>query len=235
MISEFMAANSKTLSDEDGDSSDWLELYNDGPGAVNLSGWFLTDSPGELARWTLPATNIPGGGYLLVFASGKDRSVPGKELHANFKLGAAGEYLALVLTDGVTVVSSYGPGYPPQRQDISYGLPMETVMATNAIIPTGVFCRAIVPTSGTLGLTWTARTFNDASWRTGTTSAGYDAKSAEPNLKAFIGVDFRTSMYNIAPTCYMRVPFTAPDLSEAQSVVLKMWYDDGFVAYLNGT
>src|ERR1051326_3768589 len=45
-ISEFLAANSGTLTnkfvrDEDGDSSDWIELHNRGTNVVNLDGWFL--------------------------------------------------------------------------------------------------------------------------------------------------------------------------------------------------
>ncbi len=43
VISEFMASNSATLSDADGDFSDWIELSNTGSIAVDLGGWFLTD------------------------------------------------------------------------------------------------------------------------------------------------------------------------------------------------
>ena len=46
VISEFMAENSDTLVDEDGDSSDWIELHNESASAVNLLGWTLTDDLG---------------------------------------------------------------------------------------------------------------------------------------------------------------------------------------------
>jgi hypothetical protein len=44
IVSEFMAANTKSLADADGDHSDWIELHNPDAAAVSLDGWFLTDS-----------------------------------------------------------------------------------------------------------------------------------------------------------------------------------------------
>ena len=41
-INEFMASNGNTLKDDDGDSSDWIELYNEQTGTLNLDGWFLS-------------------------------------------------------------------------------------------------------------------------------------------------------------------------------------------------
>ena len=95
-ISEFMADNTRTLRDEDGNYSDWIEISNPGNTAVNLTGYSLTDAINDLKKWTFPSTNISAGGTLVVFASGKDRRIPGQPLHTNFKLDAAGEYLALV-------------------------------------------------------------------------------------------------------------------------------------------
>src|SRR5512147_2570407 len=102
VISEFLASNSGGLRDEDGDYPDWIEIFNGGTNTVNLDGWFLTDAPDNLGKWRFPSTNLPPNGFLLVFASGKSRAVPGAPLHANFQLGAGGEYLALVRPDGVT-------------------------------------------------------------------------------------------------------------------------------------
>src|SRR5437899_12726940 len=69
VISEFMAQNDTTLADEDGDFSDWIEIYNAGTNGVNLNGWFLTDDPGTLKLWRFPATNLAANAYLVVFAS----------------------------------------------------------------------------------------------------------------------------------------------------------------------
>ena len=89
-ITEFMAANSRTLLDEDGDHSDWIELFNSGPVTTSMDGWFLTDDFGTLTKWRLPATNLAANAALVVFASGKDRAAPGASLHTNFKLDASG-------------------------------------------------------------------------------------------------------------------------------------------------
>jgi hypothetical protein len=120
-ISEFMASNTRTLADENGDYSDWIEIYNPNPGTVNLDGWYLTDSTNNLGKWRFPATNIAGGGFVVVFASEKDRRVPGSRLHTNFRLSAEGEYLALIKDDGTTIASEFRPAFPPQVPDVSYG------------------------------------------------------------------------------------------------------------------
>lgn len=120
-ITEFMASNNNTLTDEDGDDSDWIELHNDGASAVDLNGWSLTDDSSNLTKWQLPNISLPAGGYRLVFASNKDRAPTAGELHSNFKLSAGGEYLALVQANGSTVASEFAPEYPQQFTDISYG------------------------------------------------------------------------------------------------------------------
>jgi hypothetical protein len=120
-ISEFMAQNQTVLADEDGDFPDWIELHNPGPGAINLDGYYLTDNAANLTKWRLPAQSLPVGGYLVVFASGKDRAVGGAQLHTSFALAAAGEYLGLVAPDGATVLSDFGAMFPEQYPDISYG------------------------------------------------------------------------------------------------------------------
>ncbi len=122
VISELMAANKTTIADNDGEYSDWIELRNDGPGAVNLSGYYVTDDAQDLTKWRLPATNLANGQHLLVWASGKDRDVSGQPLHTNFKLSSDGEYLALVKPDGVTIEFAYAPTFPAQADDVSYGL-----------------------------------------------------------------------------------------------------------------
>ncbi|MFW6155309.1 MAG: lamin tail domain-containing protein [Planctomycetota bacterium] len=119
VINEFQAINDTTLADEDGDYADWIELHNPTTSAVNLDGWHLTDDVADPYRWTFPAISLPGGGYIMVYASDKDRT--GDELHTNFKLTGDGEYLALTDADGA-VVHAYDPQFPVQMADFSYGL-----------------------------------------------------------------------------------------------------------------
>ena len=126
-ITEFMASNASTntfgghLVDEDGAASDWIEIQNHSPVTINLFDWALTDSAGNLTKWKFPATNLPPGQFLVVFASDKNRRTPGAPLHTNFKLGADGEYLAMVDPSGTNIVTQFAPQFPGQVQDVSYG------------------------------------------------------------------------------------------------------------------
>ena len=136
VISEFMARNDAFLADEDGEFQDWIELHNVSGSAIDLNGWYLTDDDEELAQWRIPAVSIDPGAYLLIFASGKDRRDPAEELHTNFKLDADGEYLALVMLDGATVLNEYSPIYPRQHTDISYGYAADGVTLAYFDTPT---------------------------------------------------------------------------------------------------
>ena len=125
IITEFMADNDSVLADEDGDFSDWIELYNSGTDSVDLEGWYLSDDPEALEAWRFPALVLEAGDFVLVFASGKDRAAVGGELHTSFRLDSSGEYLGLIQQDGVTVSHEHGPLYPPQRENYSYGMEMQ--------------------------------------------------------------------------------------------------------------
>ncbi len=125
-ISELLAGTSGTtgLSDEDGERQDWIELENLGTAEVNLAGWSLTDDPDDPGKWVFPSVRLAPGGFLVVFASGKDRrpATGAGRLHTNFKLGMAGEYLALFGPGSPrTFASGFDPSYPEQRNDVSYG------------------------------------------------------------------------------------------------------------------
>ncbi|HZL43195.1 MAG TPA: lamin tail domain-containing protein, partial [Verrucomicrobiae bacterium] len=123
VINEILSANLSTngLTDEDGDLEDWIEIYNRGAHAVDLSGWSLTDDPELPGLWTFPARTLNPGAYLVVFASGKDRAPVSGWLHTNFKLAVDGEYLGLYSPDSPRkLVSGFDP-FPEQRNDVSYG------------------------------------------------------------------------------------------------------------------
>ncbi|MFH1878745.1 MAG: lamin tail domain-containing protein [Candidatus Omnitrophota bacterium] len=95
IINEIVGSNT-WIFDEDGDSPDWIEVYNGTEKDINLKGWGLSDKPDNLARWIFPERSISPGEYLVVFASGKDRTDPDGVLHANFKLSGKdkGVYLS---------------------------------------------------------------------------------------------------------------------------------------------
>ena len=72
VINEFLALNKSTIYDEDGQSSDWIEIFNPNQSAVNLEGYYLTNDSNNLEKWRFPNVSIAEGEYLIVFASGKD-------------------------------------------------------------------------------------------------------------------------------------------------------------------
>ncbi len=121
IIGEFMACNKASLLDADHDSSDWIEIHNPTAKVVSLEGWYLTDDLRNLKKWAFPTVSLAARGFLVVFASGKDRRDPARSLHTNFALATGGESVALVDPDGRTVASVYRD-YPPQVVDIAYGL-----------------------------------------------------------------------------------------------------------------
>ena len=72
-LNEIQSANNSTILDENGDTSDWIELFNPGAVSVNLSGYGLSDTATNAFRWTFSNATLASGSHLLVFASGKDR------------------------------------------------------------------------------------------------------------------------------------------------------------------
>lgn len=145
-ITEFVARNQGGLKDEDGAASDWIEIYNPGSAPFDLGGYHLTDTQTNPTRWTFPAgTVVQPGAYLVVFASGKDRTVVGKPLHTNFSLAGGDrgdsclqqstEYLAITNKSGTPVQPEWNP-YPTQTPDVSYGLLAANATATRAFFAT---------------------------------------------------------------------------------------------------
>ena len=173
IISEFMADNEETLQDEDGDNSDWIEIYNSGTNTVDLAGWYLTDAAGNRTKWRFPSTNLPPNSFIVVFASNKDRRTPGRPLHSNFALNNSGEYLALVKPDGVTVQSVYAPAYPIQVPGVSYGSPV--TISTAVLVSNGAPAKMTVPLNPNLGLDWTLPEFDDAAWASVNNGIGFES------------------------------------------------------------
>ncbi|MFT5525431.1 MAG: hypothetical protein ACI9HK_003399, partial [Pirellulaceae bacterium] len=171
IISEFLAVNDTSLADEDGDDSDWIELSNPTSDSVDLAGWHLTDDAADLGKWTLPAVALDSGDFLILFASGKDRTDPDEELHTNFKLSGNGEYLALVEPD-LTVAHEYAPAFPPQKEDVSYGF-AELLQHADLLDADSGF-KVFVPSDDSLGTTWVDPAFVDTAWQTGNGTVGYD-------------------------------------------------------------
>lgn len=139
IINEFLASNDSDnppvveegqLLDGNGESSDWIELFNQTDFPVDLSGWGLSDDAGDAYQWQFPSgTILPARSYMVLFASGRSNDeYPYTDsagyLHTNFNLSTLGEHLSLTRSDG-TIAFAYNSvanGFPEQQENISYGL-----------------------------------------------------------------------------------------------------------------
>ena len=168
-INEVVASNSNLI-DEDGDTPDWIELYNYGSEEISLSNWSLTDVLDDNNPWIFPDISMDAGEYLLIWASDKDRS-------------------------GITYART--------------------------LINEGDSFRYEIPNEDT-DINWMNTDFNDDEWSIGNSGFGY--------------ADGDDNTYIAAGTLavYLRKSFTIEDVSEINSLVLDVDYDDGFVAYING-
>ena len=117
-INEVLASNATGITDEDGDTEDWIELYYNGDQPLSLYGYGLSDDYDRPFRWLFPQITIHPGEFLLVMASGKDRTDPAGELHANFSISSTGEEIVLTAPDG-TRIDELAPTEIPT--DISLG------------------------------------------------------------------------------------------------------------------
>jgi hypothetical protein len=170
VISEFMADNETTITDENGDFSDWIEIHNPDSTPFVLAGWYLTDSATNLTKWQFPAVTLQPGEFLIVWASSKNRRVPGAPLHTNFALSKSGEFLALVRPDGTTAERAFAPSFPAQAADESYGLRF----TTTTLVGANATGRYKIPTSATNpASSWNQTSFDHSTWSSGPGGFGF--------------------------------------------------------------
>ena len=200
-INEFMASNTDSIEDEDRETSDWIELINLGTNSVNLLNWGLTDDRSRPFRWRFPATNLSAGATMIVFASNKDRKIPGLPLHTSFGLSANGGYLALVRPDG-TIVTEFDE-YPTQAPNVSYGFGQLTTNVT--VVPLNASARVRVPSNDADGTNWTTVAYDDSAWLAGTNGVGFSTPGG-------VEVDYSATVQPTAPVGYWR--FSEPSGTE---------------------
>jgi len=215
VISEFMASNTRTLLDDTGQYSDWIEIHNISSNTVDLLNWSLTDSAGNLAKWRFPATNLNAGQFMIIFASTPERSIPGAPLRTGFALSAGGEYLALVEPNGV-IASQFAPAFPPQAPDVSFGL--ATLTTNQTVVTTSSPARVLIPSNGGDGTNWTTPGYNDSAWTLGTNGVGYGTTNAT-------AADYGATVLPTSPVGFWR-------MSEGSGTTVA---NSGSGAGLNGT
>jgi hypothetical protein len=222
IISEFMANNTESLADENGDYEDWIEIYNSGIASVNLGGWSLTDNGLNPNKWTFPALTLPANQHVIVWASNKNRAVAGSPLHTNFKLDGDGEYLALFKPDATPSGPVFNP-FPPQVPDVSFGGAAATT--TTQVIQQGTAGKVKVPTDGSLGTSWTSDLFDDATWTAAINGIGFETGTNE------FGTGILGDMLADGPTGYYRMEEVG--LNGIQAVNIGSTGTPG--SYLSGT
>ena len=63
-----MASNATGLTDERGQTPDWIEIRNLGSEEHALGGYYLSDDAADMARWRFPPDlKVPGDGFVIVF------------------------------------------------------------------------------------------------------------------------------------------------------------------------
>lgn len=133
VVNEFLALNATGIANEDGNTKDWIEIYNTTSSALGLGNLFLTDSTGLLTRWQFPTTSlILPNEHLLIWADDKD--VEFLDLHTNFNLASTGESVAI--TNGVALGDNI----------TNYGLQADDVSMARCIDGTGTMAYNTTPT-----------------------------------------------------------------------------------------
>ena len=237
-ITEFLASNLRGITDEDGSHEDWIEVFNDATNTVSLDGWFLTDTASTLTKWRFPNTNIGPAQFIVVFASTKDRRNPGAPLHTNFKLSNNGEYLALVQPDAVTIATQFAPNYPVQATDVSYGFPplqTKTILAQGTPVIWKVWTNVTDFDAQSPG--WnTNLTYVTTGWTNGTSGLGWDDTLSPVDFTSYFGSNAnpRSLMSGQSRALFTRFLPVLSNVVNFAGLKLRMKFDDGFSAWLNG-
>jgi len=123
VINELLAQNISCCTDANGDYDGYIELFNYGDEAVDISGLFITDQIGSYEDYhQIPTGNdstiIQPGGFLLLWA---DEESEQGVLHVEFELGTrVGGVIGLFMPDSTTVVDNITYG-SQSDDDVAYG------------------------------------------------------------------------------------------------------------------
>jgi len=93
IINELSADNVSILQDDDGDYSDWIELHNPTSSALSLNGLFVSDDAQNLNKFPLPEGELAAFGYLVLFASDKNRSHAVQRWNTVIRKGSNTKYI----------------------------------------------------------------------------------------------------------------------------------------------
>ena len=229
--------------------AEFIELYNPGAAAVNLSGWYLSDG----IDFVFPqGSSVASNCYLVV---AQDPAT----IWTKWRVSALGPWTGLLADQGERIVLRDAAGAKVDEVNYRLGFPWPTVGE-----PPGYSIELINPAldndlggswrshgqatpgqDGTLiaaGSVWHYRKgtseasamtgawrqigfVEDGSWTTGQAAVGYGEDFIKTRL-----ADMQTGYASI----YLRQTFTIADPSQIASLRLEAQYDDGFNAWING-
>ncbi|HCO96090.1 MAG TPA: hypothetical protein DIU00_19475 [Phycisphaerales bacterium] len=231
---------------------DFIELFNPQTSPVDLTGLYLTDNPiTQPDKYSLGMLSFIAGKGFAVFRADNSNQ-PG---HVDFRLSADNEMIGL-FDAGLSQIDKVI--YGPQTTDVSYGRvpdgtenfqfmelptpgvtnpligPAEEILTT--IVPEDMDKRVLVPTED-IGEEWITKIhFDDSAWELCTDAPGGVGFERTSGYQDYLSIDLQQQMYATNAACYIRIPFTlgADEIASLGGLILKVRYDDGFVAYLNG-
>jgi hypothetical protein len=94
--------------------------------------------------------------------------------------------------------------------------------------------QVLVPTKAVDNAWRSGVRFDDSAWIAVTSGPGGIGYERGAGYQQYLSIDLGAQMYNKQATCYIRIPFTVSNTTFS-NLLLKIRYDDGFIAYLNGT
>jgi hypothetical protein len=121
-INEVVSDNDNVILDFEGDSPDWVELYNPNDFEVDLYDYSLSDKATDPVKWTFPKVVMAPKSFLIIFCSGKNIKTE-NELHTNFRLSSSGETLYLYDNNPIIMQRKRLDvvDIPPLRENKAYG------------------------------------------------------------------------------------------------------------------
>ncbi len=104
ILNELMPSNKDTLTDNYGESCDWIELFNNSEEQISLLNYMLTDNPTKPENFVFPDIKIDAGEYLIIYASGRNQTdLENRIIHLPFKINYVSEIICLFNSEGVEI------------------------------------------------------------------------------------------------------------------------------------